>query len=211
MKEFFLKFSKSKWSKVFACCLICTVFISMFAINSSAATNYDTAQFSFDFYRGSAKFYHGPSSTTLYKNGTTYVSSVNFNDVTLIGGQFDTDYFYYTLTAQCNFSSIIVNGVSYSGVLYSPSDSYVDYSSSKTYSFSAYSSTYDSSVTYVYMFKIPVMSSVSSSDFEAGYHAGKLCVRAIGGVVARACVAAKCLFYAETVAVGLQNGVIGLC
>lgn len=173
MKKILVKFRKSKWSKVFACCLICTVFISMFSISSSAASIYDTAKFTYSFYQGAASLIHGASGTTLYKSGTSYVSSVNFNNVQLAGSLYDPTHFYYVISISCNFSSITVNGESYDGVLYSPDRNYISYSESKTYSFVGSSSNYSKDVSYAYFICIPVMNTDSlSNDYQAGFHAG---------------------------------------
>lgn len=163
MKKFLLKFSKSKWSKVLACCLICTVFLSMFAISSSAATSFDKATFTFSFYRGAAWVCNGPNDTVLFEDGIAYVTSVDFNTVEL--SSFSGNCIYYVLSVSCNFSSITINDVSYTGVTYSPMTNVISHSDLKSYSFVGSSSNYSADVSYVYLFYIPVLDLDSYNEY----------------------------------------------
>ena len=169
MKKFLLKFRNSKWSKVFACCLIFTVFISMFAISSSAATSYDTVKFTFSFYMDSGRVTHydsvALSHETLYQNGVTYISSVNLNNATL-GSGVHSDLLYYIILVDCNFSSVTFNGVSYSGSFGTqPKTFYVSRSSSTSYSVVGSASNYSSDITYSYLFAIPAFDLESYDDY----------------------------------------------
>ena len=135
MKKFLLKFSKSKWSKVFACCLICTVFISMFAISSSAASIYTKANFSFNFSYGlHTKIYCQTVPTLkLYDSGSVIQSTVDFGLYDFTGTFQDQSNSYAPFVVVTDYQYLSVNGTKFEGVTYSPGNDFVAFSSS--YSF----------------------------------------------------------------------------
>lgn len=161
MKKFILRFTKSKWSKVLACALICSVFISLFAISSSAALVFDTVSFSFNFPGARASvtgfWQQTGGNIVFYDRGVTYFSNVNLNEysslLTVTSGSEGIRYFL-ALYIGSNYSSITVNGVSISGSLsYSPPITTLAYSENYSYVFTSEESSSDT--TYFYELLIP--------------------------------------------------------